>query len=268
MKIRKAYVDVADGQIHLRRLEGADSTIVFLHQTASSGQMWTKTMERLAGRWTMLAFDTPGFGGSFDPATDSKPKMAQYVGWLYEAIRTLKITGCHLVGHHTGACIAVEMAARHPDLAMSLTMIGPVPLTDEEREEAAKKYGTMIEPDADGSYLLENWKYLRELKADRDLLLIHREMIDQLRAWRGRVQSYAAVWEQDFTSFYKKVNCPILIGAASEDVLRPFLERARKIRPDAEVLEIEGADFEPDLDADNFADGLAAFLTKHEGRET
>lgn len=245
-------------------MNGGGSAVVFLHQTASSGQMWVKTMERLAGHWTMLAVDTPGFGGSFDPAPDAKPSITQYVAWIHEAIRAAGVVRCHLVGHHTGACIAVEMAARHVDLALSLTLIGPVPLTERERKKAAKEYGTMIEPDADDSYLRENWNYLRRLKADRDVTLIHREMVDQLRAWRGRVQSYAAVWEQDFTSFYERVSCPILIGAAPEDVLRPYLERARKIRLDAEVLEIEGADFEPDLDADNFADGLAAFLAKHD----
>lgn len=260
--IRKAYIDITDGQVHLRRIEGDGSAVVFLHQTASSGQMWIKTMERLAGRWTMLALDTPGFGGSFDPAPDEPPSTTGYAAWIYEAVKAAGIGWCHLVGHHTGACIAVELAARRPEMALSLTMIGPVPLTADERQEAAKVYGTLIVPNRDGSYLMENWEYLRKLKADRDVMLIHREMIDQLRAWRGRVQSYAAVWEQDFTSLYKKVSCPILIGAASEDVLRPYLERARKIRPAAEVLEIEGADFEPDLDAENFADGLAEFLTK------
>lgn len=268
MTIRKTYVDISGGQIHLRRVEGAGSPIVSLHQTASSGQMWTKTMERLAGRWTMLALDTPGFGGSFDLAPDAKPSTTDYAEWIYEAVKAAGVEKCHLVGHHTGACIAVELAARHSEIVLSLTMIGPVPLTADERTEAAKVYGTPIEPNAHGSYLMENWDYLRKLKADRDVMLIHREMIDQLRAWRGRVQSYAAVWEQDFTSLYEKVNCPILIGAASADVLQPNLERAKEMHPDAEVLEIEGADFEPDFDTDNFADGLEKFLTKHERSQT
>ena len=263
--IRKSYVDTSGGQIHVRSSNGAGGTpIIFFHQTASSGQMWLKAMERLSGRWTMHAFDTPGFGGSFDPDPESRPSLSDYVDWLTEAVRAAGVTQAHIVGHHTGACIGVEMAARHPDLAKSLTLIGPVPLSDEERVEFSKHFGTPFTPRVSGAYLLENWEYLRNLGAHADPMLIHREMADQLRAWWGRVQSYAAVWTQDFPAFYKAVRCPTLIGAAPDDVLYAYLDRARDMRPDAEVLELSGANYEPDLDADRFAAGLAQFLEKHD----
>lgn len=260
--IRKSYVDTSGGQVHVMSQAGPGLPVCFFHQTASSGKMWLKTFARLAGRFACHAFDTPGFGGSFDPDPETSPPMAQYVDWLTEAVRACGFERVHLVGHHTGACIAVEMAARHPALAQSLTLIGPVPLTPEERLEFSKHFGAPFTPVVSGSYLLENWEYLRNLGAHRDPILIHREMADQLRAWWGRVQSYRAVWGQDFTSFYTAVTCPILIGAAPEDVLHPYLERAKALRPDAEVLPLEGANFEPDLDADRFAEGLAAFLAK------
>lgn len=262
--IRKSYVETSGGQIHLRSSEGTPGTpIVFFHQTASSSQMWLKTMERLTGRWTMHAFDTPGFGGSFDPNPETRPPLSQYVNWLTEAVHAAGIRQAHIVGHHTGACIGVEMAARHPELAKSLTLIGPVPLTDAERVEFSQHFGTPFNPVASGSYLLENWEYLRNLGANADPMLIHREMADQLRAWWGRVQSYAAVWTQDFPAFYKAVRCPILIGAAPDDVLYAYLDRAKEMRPDAQVLALSGANFEPDLDPDNFASGLAQFLEEH-----
>jgi pimeloyl-ACP methyl ester carboxylesterase len=265
MLIRKGYVDTSGGQIHFRTVEGPELPVVFFHQTASSGQMWLKTMNRLAGQWRMFAFDTPGFGGSFDPDPEARPPMSDYVDWMGEAVRGVGIERCHLVGHHTGACIAVELAARNPELAQSLTLIGPVPLTEEERLEFSKHFGLPFTPNVSGSYLLENWEYLRALGAHKDPMLIHREMADQLRAWWGRVQAYAAVWTQDFTGFYKAVRCPLLIGAAPEDVLRAYLDRARQMRPDAEVLDLDGANFEPDLDADRFAEGLRNFLSRNSG---
>lgn len=264
MTIRKAYVDTSGGQIHYRSQAGAGTPVIFFHQTASSGQMWLKTMERLAGRWPMHAFDTPGFGGSFDPDPDTKPPMSQYVDWLYEAVRAAGFDRCHVVGHHTGACIAVEMVARHPELAQSLTLIGPVPLTAEERVEFSKHFGTPFTPDAEGAYLKDNWAYLQNLGAHRDPMLIHREMADQLRAWWGRVQSYNAVWGQDFPSFLKAIACPLALGAAPDDVLYPYLARAAEMRPDARVLDLDGANYEPDLDADRFAAGLAEFLSANE----
>lgn len=263
MAIRNSYVDIDAGQIHLRSIAGTGTPVIFFHQAASSGLMWVKVMTRLAGRWPLHAFDLPGFGGSFDPPKETRPTMTEYVAWLHQAVLAAGIERAHIVGHHTGACIGVELAVRHPDLVQSLTMIGPVPLTADERIEFSKHFGLPFTPTASGAYLLENWDYLRALGAHRDPLLINREMSDQLRAWWGRVQSYSAVWGQDFPHYYSQVKCPMLIGAAPDDVLRPYLDRAREMRPDAEVLDIDGANYEPDLDPDTFATGLASFLERH-----
>ena len=108
--IRKSYVDISGGQLHVRRIAAAAPAAVFLHQTASSGEMWAKVMDRLAGRWDLIALDTPGFGGSFDPDPDSEPSLDDYVGWIGAALDALGITRCHLVGHHTGSAIAVQLA--------------------------------------------------------------------------------------------------------------------------------------------------------------
>lgn len=264
--IRKGYSDTRNGeQIHFWRRPGDGPPVLFFHQTASSGQMYLKTFDRLTPRWDCYAFDTPGFGGSFDPEREAEPPMAQYVDWLREAIAGLGIERAHIVGHHTGACIGTEMAARYPELAKSLTLIGPVPLTAEERQEFAKHFGTPFTPTTSGGYLMDNWDYLRALGAAADAELFNREMFDMLRAWWGRVQSYKAVWGQDFTSFYKQVQCPLLIMAAPDDVLYPFLDRATEIRPDAERHTVNGANFEPDLDPDGFVAGLEPFLERAEG---
>lgn len=262
MTVRCSYVDTSGGQIHLRTAPGEGTPVAFFHQTASSGRMWLKVIAGLNGRWPSYAFDTPGFGGSFDPPPEARPTMAQYVDWMAEALAASGLERAHLVGHHTGACIAVELAARHPQLAVSLTLAGPVPLTAEERVEFSKHFGTPFQPTSTGAYLLDNWDYLRKLGAEADPMLFHREMVDMLRAWWGRVQAYGAVWTQDFTHFYTTVACPLLIMAAQDDVLHPYLARAAELRPDAEVLPIGGANFEPDLDAETFAAGLAAFLTR------
>ncbi len=264
-QVRKAYIDIGQGnEIHYRHAAGRAQPVVFFHQTASSGQMFLKTFAALDGRWECYAFDTPGFGGSFDPPADMRPSLAQYAEWLQAAIRLVGIDSCHLVGHHTGACIAVEIAARYPELVRSVALIGPVPLTPQERVEFSRNFGAPFTPTVSGSYLLDNWEYLRALGADQDVMLLHREMADMLRAWQGRVQAYAAVWDQDFTALYQSLRCPLLIAASPDDVLFPYLERAAVLRPDAHVLDIGGANFEPDLDPVTFAQGLETFLERVE----
>jgi pimeloyl-ACP methyl ester carboxylesterase len=147
-----------------------------------------------------------------------------------------------------------------PGFSDRLALIGPVSLTVDERLEFSKHFGTPFTPVVSGSYLLENWEYLRNLGADPDPMLIHREMAHQLRAWWGRVQAYNVVWNQDFQGMYRRLDMPLLIGAAKDDVLYPFLGRARELQPRAQVVDLSGANFEPDLDAENLAQVLARFL--------
>lgn len=258
MSIPKAYIDTDAGQIHYRSLPAEGTPVVFLHQTASSSAMYIKVMEKLAGKFPLYALDTPGFGGSFDP--EGMPSLSQYCDWILAAIDTLGLDKFHLFGHHTGSCIGVEIAARHPKRVLSLMMTGPVPLTQDERNEFRKHYSTPFSPTPDGTYLMDTWQYLEGLGANSDLDLHHRELVDTLRAYMGRYQIYSAVWDQDFSSFYADVSCPILILSAEDDVLNPFFDRAKEIRPDANVVMLKGANFEPDLDSDGTVAAIISFL--------
>lgn len=257
--ISKGYANIAAGQIHYRRLHGPGVPVVCLHQTASSSAMWVKVMERLAGKRAFIAIDTPGFGGSFDPR-QRPSSMRTYAEWIREALDVLGVGQFHLLGHHTGACIAVELAVHHAERVLSVAMIGPVPLTQAERDEFRKHYSTPFAPSPDGSYLKTTWDYLAGLGAHHDLELHHRELIDTVRAYMGRFMAYSNVWDQDWTALFRAISCPMQILCASDDVLYPYFERARKIRPDASAVTLTGANFEPDLDPDGVASAYDGFL--------
>ncbi|HYC02171.1 MAG TPA: alpha/beta fold hydrolase [Azospirillaceae bacterium] len=262
-RIRKAYVDTPAGQVHYRQHGGGSGTpIVFLHQTASSGAMWEEVMRRLPQDRPLYALDTPGFGGSFDP--EGFQPMEQYAAWVLAAIDGIGLKRFHICGHHTGACIGVDIAAKNPDRVASLAMIGPVPLTQEERDAFRQHYQKPMSPTADGSYLLQTWEYLRGLGAHSDLTLHHREVVDTLRAWMGRFQVYTAVWDQDFIGLMKQVRCPMHLMCAPDDVLMPFLDRARELRPDATSKVLKGANFEPDQDPEGTTAEIVAFLARAE----
>lgn len=262
MAIWKAYADTSGGQLHYHMTEGEGTPIVFLHQTASSGKMYYDVMARLEGR-AMYAMDTPGFGGSFDP--EDMPSMPQYGAWIAEALDDIGVKDFHLFGHHTGACIAAEIIAARSERVKTCMMIGPVPLTKEEREAFRVHYSTPFSPDPKGNYLKTTWDYLQGLGAHSDVSLHHREFVDTCRAYMGRFKAYSAVWDQDFTALFENITCPLLLMCAPDDVLIDYLDRAKEIKPDAESLLLKGANFEPDQDPDGTADAIRTFLSKHEG---
>lgn len=256
--IRKAYVDIADGQVHYRHRHGSGTPVLFLHQTASSSAMWDKIMRRWQGDHPLFAMDTPGFGGSFDP--DVQPDMDRYVGWVRESMDALGLDRAHLVGHHTGSAIALALAAASPSRVTSLAMVGASILTESERTAFAAKLGHAFRPNRSGAYLLKNWEYLRVGGADKDMDLLHREMIDMLRAWNSRPHAYGAVWAQDAMPLLRALACPAIAISARDDMLFPYLERIAGIRPDIARVALEnGGNFEPDL----APDALAAELLRH-----
>jgi pimeloyl-ACP methyl ester carboxylesterase len=258
----KGYANTGAGQVHYRRQHGPGLPVVCLHQTASSGAMWEKVMARMRGEKPFVALDTPGFGGSFDPP-QVPPSIGAYAEWLLEALDVLGVGQFHVLSHHTGACIAVEMAAKQAERVASVAMIGPVPLTEAERNEYKKHYSTPFSPTVEGEYLKTTWDYLKGLGAHGDLALHHREVVDTLRAYMGRFMAYSNVWRQDFTPLLMGIRVPMLLMCAEDDVLWPFFQRAKDLRPDADSAVLTGANFEPDLDPDGVTNAYRAFLAKH-----
>lgn len=257
--IRKGYIDLKPGQIHYRFLEGPGEPLVCLHQTASSSAMYERLMGRLEGLRAVLAPDTPGFGGSFDPP--GRPSIPDYAEWILAAIDALGLDRFHLLGHHTGAVLGVYLAVEHPDRVASLGIIGPVYLDAKEREEFRSRFSEPIPPDPDGRYLQRTWDYLAGLGADAALEVHHRELIDTTRAYSAREITYHAVWDFDFPAHLGQVSCPIALMCAPDDVNYPHFGRAIAARPDASVFMLKGANFEPDLDVDGTARAVRSFLS-------
>lgn len=247
--ILKAYHNTANGRIHYRFLSsGREHTnlapIILLHMSASSSSSMEKMMVHLADLgYPTYAPDYPGFGSSSPPATNPA-NIAFYCNTVFDFCKAMNLKQFHIFGHHSGACIAVEMAVLFPEHILSICLIGPALMTLEER--MAKFFDPFNEPVLDGSHLLKTWQYLEHLNIGDDIDLKQRETLDNLRAWKGRNQIYLTIWNQDCMDLFTKVTCPILCLIAENDVLIPFWHYIKELRPEvvAEVLSGRGGDFE------------------------
>lgn len=256
--IAKGYADSRDGQIHYRMSGPADAPVlVLLHQTASSGAMYEQVMARLGDR-RCIAFDTPGFGASFAPG--EVPSLAYYAERLIEALDALGIDRFDLCGHHTGGCIALEIGALAPERLRSLTLIGPVIASAEERAEYSRTFTTPFAVRADGGHLQQAWDYLVTIGAHQSVALHQREVIDHLIGADAMPKAFSAVWRQNSEALLAAVTAPLLLMIAEDDALWPIFRHATAIRPDAAVAIVRGMDFQPDADPDGVAAALDRFL--------
>lgn len=262
MTVRKGYVDTEDGQVHYRYggdPSGEAPAIVCFHQNPSSSMMFEGVISELRDDYFVVAPDMPGYGQSYDP--DDVSSFSYYTRALTEAIDNVGVNDAHIVGHHTGAGVAVELATDAPDRTKSVTLIGPPYFSQEERERLLDEvYGdTPIPPlDEDGEYLLEHWEMFEG--QDASVEVKHEMLIDALVAREGTRKSVTVGRDQDLPTLFGSIEAPRLLMAARDDVLWDAFQRAREDHPDVPAVEIEGGDWEPLLDAQTVAAELESFL--------
>lgn len=258
--IRKAYVDLPDGQLHVREVAGSGEgeAIVFLHQTACSAQSYDPLLAALDLPNRLVAVDTPGFGGSFDPA--GWPSLHDYAGWILAGLDALGIGRFHVFGHHTGSSLAVLLAATHPERVASVMLAGVELMTPEERRHFETSHGEPFAPRRDGSHLQLNWDYAAGFNHDVPVEIIHGEVVAMLRAWKARPQAYMAVAKFDTPAFAARVRAPVLLLTSPDDYFHAELPRATAAFPGAQVAVTGGSNFQATADPHGVARAVEAFL--------
>lgn len=261
--IRKAYVDTRGGQLHFRyvRIAGRSELepLILLHRTPTGSVSFEPLMRELGDWRNLYAFDTPGFGPSFDPP--GMPTIDDYVDWFTEAIDALAIDGFHLYGHHIGVHFALALALRWPERVRSVALSGVPCLDATECATFATPLDRPPRPDAAGVYLDEIWRRMRPYCPQFDADQLHREFVSALRALNGRDQVFAAVLNQDVPRCLAALRCPLLALSAPDDPLRACLDRAPTLQAAVRVEELgSGGVAAPELDAPRLAAVLREFV--------
>lgn len=90
---------------------------------------------------------------------------------------------------------------------------------------------------------------------------MHDEFWQALRAWRARGMVHRSVWDYRFDLFIEKLNCPVLLMAAPDDVLYLGFRSTAAALPRAKAVELSGSNFERYLDAEGVAKAVDTFLS-------
>ncbi|WP_432875362.1 alpha/beta fold hydrolase [Kribbella sp. CA-245084] len=146
--MRRAYADTLLGQLHYAET-GSGPALLLLHQTPRSYDEFRELQPLLARRHRVIAMDMLGFGLS---ATLPSPQtIEQYAAGAFALLDALKIPTASVLGHHTGAAVAVEMAAAHPERVGALVLSAPPWKPHHSGVDDVKT-------DADGNHLTQLWR--------------------------------------------------------------------------------------------------------------
>lgn len=110
--VSRHFIDLPTGTIHYASC-GSGPPVLLLHQTPRSWDEYRDVLPLLGRHFRAIAMDTPAFGDSAKPppAHDSIERWAEAALSLADALGLQRLA---VVGHHTGAAIAIELAAAFP----------------------------------------------------------------------------------------------------------------------------------------------------------
>lgn len=250
---RLAGVPERDGRLSTFAVDGAelvleergagDRLFVLLHGIGMGRRVFADLAAHLAPHGRVWMLDQPGYGEAPEPPrTPTMERMADFTAAL---LRDRGEPDAVVIGHSMGTQVAVELAARHPELVAALVLAGPT--VDPRARHALPQLLRL------GRDLL--------VESPRVLLLGAREY---LRAGPHLRRKMTAMLVHRPEDTFPRVGAPTLVIRGEKDYVAPrkWCARVTELLPDARLAELAGHGHETLIrDARPAADRILAFLT-------
>ncbi|MGW2339269.1 alpha/beta fold hydrolase [Streptomyces sp. NPDC001661] len=220
--LRKGYVPSRFGQLHYVEC-GAGEPVLLLHQTPRSWTEYLDVLPLVGARYRAIAMDTLGYGASAKPS--GPHTIERFADGAADLIEALGLDRFHLVGHHTGGVIAVELAARFQDRVASLLLSGTSFVDDEKRGGG---HGSVdhVDPAPDGAHLRELWDKRRGFYQPGEEAALGRYVIDALTVLDRVEEGHVAVRRYAMEPRLPKITARTLAVCAPDDTFsRPSLAK-------------------------------------------
>jgi pimeloyl-ACP methyl ester carboxylesterase len=181
--------------------------------------------------------DLPIYGDSYKPT--GEPRIEDYAEAAVCLLDALHIERAHVAGHHTGASVAVELAAEHPERVNKLILSGCPTFSLEEGLTWMKRYKP-LELTPDGWFMRHIWQFTMER--------IPQNQMDK-------------AYEYDILPKLAKIKQPTLALCGDKDSLFPYHQPTLEHIPHARSHIIKGGNVQtPRLLPNEWARATLQFL--------
>jgi pimeloyl-ACP methyl ester carboxylesterase len=239
--VTRAFLDTPEGQIHYVTA-GSGRSVLLLHQTPRSWDEYRDVIPILARAHRVVAMDTIGYGESYKPP--QRCEIEDYARGAIALLDGLGILSTAVVGHHTGAVIAMELAASHPERVERL-VLSACPLVDAADRERRHRTGghrvDHVEAKPDGTHLAELWQIRQRFYPKERPDLLTRFVADALRAGEKIREGHSACSRYRMEEKIGRVRCPTLVTWGTEDpYAAPQGEAVARLIPGSRLAPIVG----------------------------
>ncbi|MEN2672684.1 alpha/beta hydrolase [Herbaspirillum huttiense] len=221
----RQFIPTSAGPLHVASM-GEGLPVLLLHQTPRSWDEFRDVLPLLAQRYRPIAIDTPGFGDSCKPPP-AQHSIERWATLALEVMDQLGIRKAAVVGHHTGAVTAMEIAASAPERVAAL-VLSSCPYNDAARRSAhaGKRTVDDVEIRTDGAHLQELWQRRQPFYPEGDTDLLTRFMVDALKAGPMASHGHIVVRNYHMEDRIGLVRAPTLVLRAGRDPhAAPYSER-------------------------------------------
>lgn len=238
--------------------------MLLLHQTPRSWDEFRDVLPLLGQSYRAIAMDTAGFGDS-DPVPQGEDTIEAWAAAAHDLLDVLGLVQVAVVGHHTGAAIAVEMAASQPARVKAL-VLSASPYVDARRREShsGRRVIDHVDRHADGRHLLELWRNRSPFYPEGDISLLERFMVDALKAGPRAAAGHHVVDRYVMEARLPLISCPTLVVAPTGDPhAHPHAPKVADAIAGARLIEVEsGLVPFPDHMPETFARIVGEFLAQ------
>ncbi|WP_026100763.1 alpha/beta fold hydrolase [Synechococcus sp. PCC 7336] len=213
--IKRAFLDTDDGQI-LYRIGGEGEPLLLMHMNPRSSDEFRELMPIFAENRQVIAMDLMGFGDS-----DKPPRLytiADYAKTAIALLDELGIQKASIMGNHTGAFVAGEMAAAYPDRLNKLILGNVAGFGEAGKARLMQLFERGFQIQADGSHLMKRWQARSRYVGSAELN--HRWVLDDFKCFGYPLYAVWAVADYclEAEARFRTIACPTLILWGLDDV--------------------------------------------------
>ena len=262
-QVERSFIATPSGRIHIAAC-GAGAPILLLHQTPRSWDEFRDVLPLLGRHYRAIAMDTMGYGDS-DPLPPGQASIENWAKAAHELLDALGIERAAVVGHHTGASIAIEIAAAYPAQVAAL-VLSASPYVDAARRAEAKTHHRAVVDDVmprmDGGHLAELWSMRQSFYPADRIDLLERFIVDALKAGPRAAEGHRVVDRHEMEKRLPLLRCPTLVIAPTADPhAYPHAPKVAAAIAGSVVVEIENGMVPlPDQMPEEFAAAVERFL--------
>ena len=259
--MKRAYVDVPEGQVHYRTEGNGGEVVLLLHMAESSSDEYARVIPFLSKTYRVIALDFLGFGESDKPPREYQ--IEDHARTVVSVMEALGIEKANIVGNRTGALIGVELAGTCPDRVDKLVLYSPPYFRDDNEHTSytERPIFNRVEIKPDGGHLMEWWQ--RASRYGDPAEIVDERVLDLHKCGpRGAEMHWAYfAYTPKLPTKLPLIQCPTLVLAGTRDNFYSVAQEQKGLIPRSRFIIIEnGPVYVSRIMPKEFAEAILNFL--------